>query len=263
MTELSIADCADRLQNAHDNRVAIEPLSGKVSGADLEFAYKVQAELTRRSLAKGRRMVGRKIGLTNPVVQKQLGVDQPDYGVLFADMAFADGAQVQSDQVMQPRLEAEVALVLGRPLAGGPFTMADLIQAVDYVLPAIEIVGSRIADWKITVFDTIADNASSGMFVLGNTPRRLEGLDLRLCGMRMDCDGEPISVGAGAACLGHPLVAALWLANKMDQLGQPLEAGSVLMTGALGPMVPITPGKTYEARISGLGAVRVSFGDLP
>jgi 2-keto-4-pentenoate hydratase len=160
---------------------------------------------------------------------------------------------------MQPKVEAEVALVMEHDLPEPGITAAQLLRAVAFALPAIEIVGSRIADWNIRFVDTVADNASSSAFVLGNTPVALNGLDLRLAGMVMERSGEQVSLGAGAACLGHPLNAALWLANKMAALGRGLKAGDVVLTGALGPMVAVRPGDVFEARIHGLGTVRAVF----
>jgi 2-keto-4-pentenoate hydratase len=203
--------------------------------------------------------VGRKIGLTAPAVQRQLGVDQPDYGMLFDDMAVADGEPLRWSRLMQPKVEAEVALVLERELPEPGITMAQLLRAVAFALPAIEIVGSRIADWNIRFVDTVADNASSSAFVVGNAPVSLQGLDLRLAGMVMERAGEQVSLGAGAACLGHPLNAALWLANRMAALGRGLQAGDLVLTGALGPMVAARPGDVFEARIQGLGSVRAVF----
>jgi 2-keto-4-pentenoate hydratase len=156
-----------------------------------------------------------------------------------------------------------VALVLGRDLDEAGVTFAEAVRAVEYALPAIEVVGSRIADWNIQLVDTVADNASSGMVVLGGAPRRLGEFDPRLCGMVIERRGEPVSVGAGAACLGHPINALVWLANQMIAVGEPLFAGDLVMTGALGPMVAVAPGEQLEARISGLGTVRARFGGRP
>jgi 2-keto-4-pentenoate hydratase len=171
-----------------------------------------------------------------------------------------DGEEVPLSRVMQPKVEAEIALVLERDIDTPGVTMTELISAVAYAVPAIEIVGSRVRNWDIRITDTIADNASSGLFVVGNEPRRLEGLDLRLCGMVMERRGDQISLGAGAACLGNPLNAALWLARTMVANGSPLKAGDVLMTGALGPMAAVAPGDVIDVRIGGLGSVRTVFG---
>ena len=251
---------ADRIRIAHETGVPTGPIRDELAPGDLGSAYAIQAINTRYWVKQGRRLIGRKIGLTSKSVQKQLGVGQPDYGMLFADLAFGDGEEVPLARVLQPKLEAEVALVLERDLKQKDLTMSELMSAVAYALPAIEIVGSRIANWNINIQDTIADNASSGLFVLGNEPKKLEGLDLRLCGMVMERRGDQVSLGAGVACLGSPLTAALWLARTMVDVGAPLKAGDVIMTGALGPMVGVSPGDAVEVRISGLGSVRTSFG---
>lgn len=248
---------ADRLREAERSGKPCAPVRDLVSTAS--EGYAVQEINTRLALSEGRRLVGRKVGLTNPAVQKQLGVDQPDFGMLFADMSYLDGLPVPTERFLQPRAEAEVALVLSSDLEGGPFTVADVIRAVDFVLPAIEIVDSRIADWDISLADTIADNAASGAFVLGNTPMPLAGLDLRLAGMTMTKGGKEVSTGSGAACMGHPLNAAVWLADTLGQTEFPLRAGDIVLTGALGPMVPAVAGDVFEAWIDGLGSVRAVF----
>jgi 2-keto-4-pentenoate hydratase len=259
MNKREIELAANMLWNAADVGEAITPLRESFPGLTGEDAYAVQEFNTDRRLRAGTRLVGRKIGLTARSVQQQLGVDQPDYGMLFADMAVTDGEPVPWARLMQPKVEAEVALVMDRDLLEPGITSAQLLRAVAFVLPAIEIVGSRIADWNIRFVDTVADNASSSAFVVGNTPVSLTGLDLRLAGMVMERAGEQVSLGAGAACLGHPLNAALWLANKMASVGRGLKAGDVVLTGALGPMVSVRPGDVFEARIEGLGSVRAVF----
>jgi len=174
-------------------------------------------------------------------------------------MARGDGEDISVRDVMQPKVEAEIAFVIGRDLAEEQLTFADLQRAIEYALPAIEIVGSRIANWDIKITDTIADNASSGLYVLGSRPCRLDSFDPRLAGMVMEKRGEPVSVGAGAACMGSPLNAALWLAKVMARAGSPLKAGDTILSGALGPMVTVAPGDVYDVRINGLGSVRAAF----
>jgi 2-keto-4-pentenoate hydratase len=259
MSDEAIKTAAKKIREAYRTGRPIEPVRDILPKDDVAAAYAVQKLNTDEWVKEGRRIVGRKIGLTAKTVQKQLGVDQPDYGMLFADMAVVDGDEIPAGKVLQPRAEAEVALVLGYDLFDDQLTVLDLIDATEYALPAIEVVGSRIAKWDIRIVDTISDNASSGMFVLGTRPMRLGDLDLRACGMVMEKKGEPVSVGAGVACLGNPLNAALWLARKMVEVGMPLHAGDVIMTGALGPMVPVAPGEVVEARIEGLGSVRAAF----
>jgi 2-keto-4-pentenoate hydratase len=250
---------AARLRKAGETGKAIPPIRDELASGGVQAAYAVQQANTEYGLKQGRRLVGRKIGLTSKSVQKQLGVDSPDFGMLFADMELYDGQEVALGRVLQPKAEAEVALVLERDLSHPGITLTDLISALAYALPAVEVVGSRIENWNIKLLDTIADNASSGLYVLGAEPRKLDGLDLRLCGMVMERRGEPVSVGAGAACLGHPLSAALWLARTMVEVGNPLKAGDVIMTGALGPMVSVAAGDVIDTRINGLGSVRTVF----
>ena len=259
ISQEKITDAADRIFNAHASGSPCDPIRSTLKGGDPDDAYQVQLMNTKRWIEAGRRVVGRKIGLTSKAVQAQLGVDQPDYGFLFADMDVGDGEPVSFERVLQPKVEAEIAFILGKDLDGDRLTTADMIGAIEYGVAAIEIVGSRIANWDIKILDTIADNASSGLFVLGQQPKKLGEFDLRLCGMVMENRGEPVSVGAGAACLGSPLNAALWLARTMAQAGEPMRAGDVVLSGALGPMVAASPGDVFEARIEGLGSVRAAF----
>ena len=251
---------ARRLIQAYAGR-PVEPFHNELPPGDVQAAYDIQEINTRLWLGQGRRLAGRKIGLTSVAVQRQLGVGEPDYGMLFADMLLCDGDEVPAGSLLQPKVEAEVALVLNRDLPDPSTTIVELMAAVEYVLPAIEVVDSRVKDWKITIQDTVADNASSALVFLGMTPVRLETVDLRLAGMLMERRGEEVSSGVGWACLGHPLRAALWLVRRMAEVGRPLAAGDLIMSGALGPMVSCHPGDIFEARIAGLGSVRAVFAD--
>lgn len=253
-----IDELAARLRRAYTDG-AVPPLRDGLEPADALGAYAVQAANTRVWTAAGRRIVGRKIGLTSKAVQAQLGVDRPDYGVLFDDMAIEDGGTLDPARTLQAKAETEVALVLARDLDAPQAGPHDVLGAAAYAVPAIEIVDSRIADWKITFADTVADNGSSAFYVLGSTPVALGGLDLLTCGMVMEVNGSIVSTGVGAACLGHPLKAAAWLARALCAVGEPLRAGDVVLTGALGPMVALRPGDVVHARVGGLGSVGFTF----
>ncbi|MBA2933562.1 fumarylacetoacetate hydrolase family protein [Sphingomonas sp. CGMCC 1.13654] len=250
---------ADRLAAAY-RAGAVAPIRDQAGAATIDDAYAIQSVNTDRWLAEGRIIVGAKTGLTSKAVQKQLGVDQPDFGVLFADMAIEDGATIEAGILLQPKVEAEIAFVMARTPDVERLTTAEILSSIDYALPALEIVDSRIRGWDIGIVDTVADNASCGLFALGTRPVALDAVDLRLCGMVLEKNGDPVSFGAGAACLGHPLHALGWLARTLARVGRPLRAGDVVLSGALGPMVEAHPGDTFETRIDGIGRVRVTFG---
>jgi 2-keto-4-pentenoate hydratase len=237
----------------------VPPIRTLLPEGDIDAAYAVQEINTRLRIKRGARLTGRKIGLTSKTIQKQLGVDRPDFGVLLDTMAIPDGEEVPFGMVLQPRVEGEIAFVMERDLKLERPSTTDVMRAIAYASPSIEICGSRIEKWQINIQDTIADNASAALYVLGNTKVKLEDFDGRLCGMVLESKGEPLSVGAGAACLGHPINAVRWLAEEMVRRGRPLLAGDVVMSGALGPMVAVTPGQVYEVRISGLGSARAAF----
>ena len=256
-----VESVAQALRSAELSKNAIAPIRPELGGesADVDTAYAVQETNTVRALAEGRRLVGRKIGLTSVAVQKQLGVDSPDFGMLFADMAFGDGEAIPAGLLIQPKVEAEIALVLKADLNKEKHTYADIISATDYALPAIEVVDSRIENWKISLIDTVADNASSAAFVLGSKPVKLENLDLVNCTMSMTRGEEVVSKGIGKACLSNPLNAAVWLADEMVRRGRPLLKGDIVLTGALGPMVVANPGDEFKVEIDGFGSVTAVF----
>jgi 2-keto-4-pentenoate hydratase len=244
------------LRHARAERHTIERVSETYGIAGLDAAYAVAGINARARLEEpGRRIIGLKVGLTSRAVQQQLGVEQPDFGVLFDDMELLDGDELQAARLIQPKVEAEVAFVVGRDLGGTQPSFGEFVAAIAYALPALEFVDSAIRDWKITLVDTVADNASSGLYVLGQQPKSLGALDLGTVGMQLSVNGEVASVGSGAACLGHPLRAAHWLARTMAERGQPLKAGQVILSGALGPMVPLKAGNLVQARIGDLGSV--------
>ncbi|WP_429483794.1 2-keto-4-pentenoate hydratase [Paraburkholderia youngii] len=255
---------ASRLRDAEAMRQTISPVRGDIAAGgipldDVATAYAVQQANVDLRLANGERIVGRKIGLTSVAVQKQLGVDQPDFGALFAGMAYGDSEPMPLSKLIQPKVEAEIALVLEHDLTHDKHTFVDILRASAYALAAIEVVDSRIENWNIRFVDTVADNASSARFVLGSRPVLLRDVDLAACAMTLSNDAEVLSRGNGAACLGNPLNAAAWLADRMVRLGTPLRAGDVLMTGALGPMVAVRQPGTFSAQIDGLGSVRATF----
>ena len=245
---------ASRLRAAY-TAGPVAPLRDGLRATDAQGAYAVQAINTAFWIAQGRHVVGRKIGLTAESVQAQLGVDQPDYGVLFTDMEVPDGGSLPMSACLQPKAEAEIAIVLKHDLADPQADAATIAAAIEYCVAAIEIVDSRIAAWQITLADTVADNGSSAFFVLGAERRAPQGLDLFSCGMVLEKNGVVQSLGAGAACLGHPLNAATWLARTAAAQGAPLKAGDLILTGALGPMVGIASGDSIRVTIGGLGQV--------
>jgi len=246
------------LERSETIATTISPL--RDSGlTDIAAAYVIQNINTEYRINNGARIVGKKIGLTSSSVQTQLGVDQPDYGILFDEMEVLNGQFVSMQDLMQPKVETEIAFVLGEDLNDDRLTIVDLISAIDYALPAIEIVGSRIADWNIKICDTIADNASASHYVIGHTPKTLDEFDMVTCKMQLAKNGDITSEGTGANCLGSPLNATLWLANKMMELGQPLQAGELIFTGALGPMTNVEAGDHITTEIEGLGQVSVSI----
>ena len=251
-------ETADRLIQAY-RAGPIEPLRDILSATDADGAYAIQLASVTAWLAQGRRIVGRKIGLTAAAVQALLGVSQPDYGVLFDDMQIRDGGELKPSQVLQAKVEAEVAFVMATDLCDRHVSRETLAGAIAAAVPAIEIVDSRIVDWRITFADTVADNGSSAYFVLGTQQHPLNSLDLWTCGMVLEVNNEVRSIGAGAACLGHPLNAALWLARLLADRGQALKKGDVILSGALGPMVPIKPGDRIRASIGGLGSASFTF----
>lgn len=250
-----VRTAAERLLAATATGQPCEPVRDLIGSEDVSAAYAVQELLTMERLATGATVTGRKIGLTSEAVQQQLGVDQPDFGFLFSDMAYVGGDVVPHDAVLQPRAEAEIAFVLAADLVDGPLDDRQVRAAIDYAVPALEICGSRIAGWDISFADTVADNASAGAYVLGPRRRGLAEFDPRTVAMTMTIDGVEVSSGSGEACLGDPINAVVWLAQKARDLGEPLRAGQVVLSGALGPMRPVLPGQSVRSEISGLGSV--------
>ncbi|MGW6795198.1 2-keto-4-pentenoate hydratase [Streptomyces chartreusis] len=235
------------------------PVRGLLPAGDLNTAYAVQCAWVAAHEASGARVIGRKIGLTHPQVQAQFGVDEPDYGVLFDDMACRDGEPVDVTRLMQPKIEAEIAFVLAEDLDTAAIGPDEVREATGYVFAALEIMDSRIQNWDISIVDTIADNASCGLFVLGSQPHALDSLDLRACTMTLRRGGHVVSTGTGAYCLGDPVRAVAWLAATARSHGRPLRAGNIVLSGALGPVSEVTAGDDFWTEITGLGTVGATF----
>ena len=252
---------ADRIWDSILSKETCNPIRELIGESDIDAAYKIQQINTDRKLADGERIIGYKVGLTSFAVQKQLGVDQPDFGVLTKSMLVNEDGEVPMSELMQPKAEAEIAFFLSQDIDNQLISIYELIKFIDSVSASIEIVGSRIEAWNIRITDTIADNASASHFVVGKSKVKLEDIDLVNCNMSMTKNGEVASVGQGSACMGNPMNAALWLVNTMVERGTILRKGDVILSGALGPMVPVSPGDQFKAEIEGLGAVSVSFGN--
>lgn len=250
---------SDHLARAIIQRQGVAPLTELDPTITVEEAYQVQLLTINRLVEAGQGIVGKKIGLTSLAMQKLLGVDQPDYGHLLNTMAVENGGSISFDRVLQPKVEAEIAFVLKKDLVGPRVTVMDVLQATDYVVPSLEIVDSRVTDWKIKLQDTIADNASSGLYVLGGKPLSLDKLDLAQIGVVLYRNGEIMNTGVGAAALGHPAASVAWLANKLHEFGITLKAGEVILSGALSAAVNAEPGDHFHARFAHLGEVSVRF----
>ena len=250
---------AEELYWAEVNLKPIEPLTSRNGNITIEDAYKIQIKNVDRKLKNGWKIKGKKIGITSYAVQKMLNVNQPDFGYLFDTMYVEDGGVVKLDSLIQPRVEGEIAFVMEKDLKGPGVTVADVLKATAFVVPSIEIVDSRIKDWKIRIQDTIADNASSGLFVLGGKKTVVDNLDFRCLGMILEQNGEVVVSGAGVASLGNPVKAVAWLANKLAEFGEYLRAGEVVLSGALAQLVVPKKGDFFKVSIQKLGSVSVKF----
>jgi 2-keto-4-pentenoate hydratase len=258
MKPMSVTEAISRdILRAYDTGIAIPPVRDRIDG--VPAAYAVQRETVRVWVERGRRLAGQKIGLTAKAVQTQLGVDEPDYGALFADMILADGDSVAAGRVLQPRVEAEIAFVLKKDLVGEFLPPEAVVEATEYVTPAIEICGSRIAGWDIRIADTIADNASSGLIVLGRNRVRPALAALAAVPMTLSLDGVVAAEGRGDACLGNPAIAVAWLAGALTRFGGGLREGDVVMSGALAKMIAAEAGCRFLADFGGFGSVSVAF----
>lgn len=250
----------DELYNALITRTTVKPLTERFEGIQVEDAYHISKRILENRLNAGEKVIGKKIGVTSQAVMNMLGVYQPDFGFLTDKMAFSQGQEMPiSQQLIQPKAEGEIAFILKRDLTGPGLTAADVISATECVMPCFEVVDSRIEDWKIKIQDTVADNASCGLFVLGDTAISPRSVDLRTCGMVVEKNGAVISTGAGAAALGSPVNCVAWLANTLGEFGIPLKAGEVILSGSLVPLEPVKAGDSMVASVGGMGSVSVRF----
>ncbi|QTJ68318.1 fumarylacetoacetate hydrolase family protein [Rhodococcus sp. ZPP] len=261
MSSDQVQGAAQRLLEAYRTGTPIDPLTPEFTQAELSTAYRIAQAQVEQWEKDGDTVKGHKVGLASAAIQRQMGVEQPDFGHLTASMFHLEHQPIPAATYIQPRIEPETAFVLGRPLTGPGVTIADAVRAVEFVLPALEIVDSRIRDWKIGIFDTIADNASSGGVVLGSRPVLLRDVDLRLTGCTLHINGELVATGAGGAVLGSPLNSLVWLANTVGPLGVTLEPGHVVLPGSMTKAFPISPGDSVVANMSGLGTVSAVLGE--
>ncbi|OMP68433.1 2-keto-4-pentenoate hydratase [Domibacillus epiphyticus] len=261
MNLLQTVSFSDRLAVAEENANAVKPLTERHPDISVREAYMIQLKTIERKVEAGASIVGKKIGLTSLAMQKLLGVDQPDYGHLLNRMEVEDGGKVSLGRLIQPKVEAEIAFKLNQDLVGPRVTSTEVLLATEYIQPALEIVDSRIEDWQIKLQDTIADNASSGMYVLGGQPVSVDKVDLSHLGMAFYKNNKLVNTGVGAAALGGPANAIAWLANKLFEFGIYLEAGEIILSGALSAAVQAEAGDVFTARMAHIGEVSVTFTD--
>jgi 2-oxopent-4-enoate/cis-2-oxohex-4-enoate hydratase len=259
MDSTLITTLGDELYQAMTNRTVVDPLTTRHPDITIENAYHIQQRMLQRRLDAGERVVGKKIGVTSAAVMNMLGVYQPDFGYLLDGMIYNEGQSIDISTLIQPKAEGEIAFILKKDLMGPGISNADVLAATECVMPCFEIVDSRIRDWKIKIQDTVADNASCGVFVLGDRVVSPLDVDLNTCGMVLEKNGEIVATGAGAAALGAPANAVAWLANTLGALGIPLKAGEVILSGSLAIMVPVKAGDSLRVTIGGIGGCSVRF----
>jgi len=259
MNDTQIEQLGDELYEALKACQVVEPLTNRFDDIGIADAYRIQQRLNARRIAAGERIIGKKIGVTSAAVMNMLGVYQPDFGMLTDGMVYNEGEAIPANTLIQPKAEGEIAFVLKRDLKGPGVTAADVLAATEGVMACFEIVDSRIRDWKIKIQDTVADNASCGVFVLGDRLVDPRGVDLNTCGMVLEKNGEIVATGAGAAALGAPANAVAWLANTLGKLDIPLKAGEVVLSGSLAIMVPVKAGDSLRVTIGGIGGCSVRF----
>jgi 2-keto-4-pentenoate hydratase len=259
LTQELIDKEARELCKAEREKTTLRPLTERYPNIEPAEAYRIQLALIEMKKADGAKVVGKKIGLTSKAMQKMLSVDQPDYGHILDNMVLQDSAVFTVRELIQPKIEPEIAFILDDNLKGPGVTPIQVLAATRFVVPALEIIDSRIEGWKIRLCDTIADNASSARVVLGGSPKRIDQVNLKLVGMVLEKNGEIIQTGAGAAVLGHPAAAVAWLANAVGEFGVGLEAGEIIMPGALCAAADVSAGDLVQASFDGLGTVSVRF----
>lgn len=259
MEKAQILQLGDELYEALSSRQTVSPLTSRGFDITIEDAYHIQQQMLSRRLANGEKIIGKKIGVTSKVVMDMLGVYQPDFGYLLDGMVYNEGESIPMNTLIQPKAEGEIAFVLKKDLMGPGVTNADVLAATEGVMACFEIVDSRIQDWKIKIQDTVADNASCGVFVLGDKLVDPKKVDLALCGMVLEKNGEIVVTGAGAATMASPVNAMVWLANTLGRLGIGLNAGDIVLSGALGAMVPVQAGDSLRCTIGGIGGCSVRF----
>ena len=259
MDQTTIEKLGDTLYEALVTGQPVAPLTSLYPDMTIEDAYHVQQRMISRRLDQGERIIGKKIGVTSKAVMNMLGVHQPDFGYLLDGMVFNEGESVAMSTLIQPKAEGEIAFLLKKDLQGPGITAADVLAATEGVMACFEIVDSRIQDWKIKIQDTVSDNASCGVFVLGDQLVDIANLDLALCGMVLEKNGEIVVTGAGAATMAHPVNAMVWLANTLGNLGIALKAGDIVLSGAMGAMVPVVKGDNLRMTIGGIGGCSVRF----
>ena len=254
-----IKQLGDALYDALTAGKTLAPLTSRHEGITVDDAYAIQQQLMKRRLAAGEKVIGKKIGVTSQAVMDMLGVGQPDFGWLTDAMVYNEGESIPMSRLIQPKAEGEIAFVLKKTLKGPGVSVADVLAATEGVMACFEIVDSRIENWKIKIQDTVADNASCGVFVLGDRLVNVRDVDLATCGMVLEKNGEIAATGAGAAALGHPANAVAWLANTLGAHGTALEAGEVVLSGSLAAMVPVKAGDSLRVAIGGIGGCSVRF----
>ncbi len=255
----TVHQIAHELMEAEASHTPVPPITDRYPDFSIADAYEVQRTVIDHRLGEGRTIIGKKVGLTSKAMQQALGVNEPDYGMLLDGVLIENGTDYAAGQLLQPRIEGEIAFVLKADLPGPDVTPEQVLAATDYVVPALEVIDSRIKDWKIKLPDTIADNASSARVVVGTDHLSVQGLDLANVEMVFEKNGEEIGRATGEAVLGHPANAVAWLANTMHSLGVTLNAGDLIMPGALTAMTPVQAGDTIKATFSSLGSVSVRF----